>query len=60
MLLLLLSTAYTCAHRLTKNAPSKSKLLKKTLGDVSGFHQSATELYQEVEVRWLYITLSSS
>ena len=50
---------YTCAHRLTKNAPSKSKLPKKTLGDVSGFHQNATELYQEVEVRWLYIfTLS--
>ena len=57
--LLCLSTLFLiftpCAHRLTKDAPSKSKLPKKTLGDVSGFHQNATELHQEVEVRWLYI-----
>ena len=54
--LILTVDCFICAHRLTKNAPSKSKLPKKHLSDLADFHQSATELYQEVEVRWFVIS----
>lgn len=44
-------TAALIVCRLTKGAPTKSKLQKKSVGEVSAFQESAKVLFQEVEVR---------
>lgn len=43
-------------YRLTKSAPSKSKLMKKTFRDISNFQESAKVLYQEVDVCLFFVS----